>query len=136
MKVKEVLKMKVKDVKISIEHDKYLEEKKILFKILQKELSISGQMYAVGDNISPRAIKLVDKLFDMSYEEYYEELGKLSITTLESFKTYSFLNGVRFAVRAINSGLDIKDMTKEFATIFRIGAVAIFDRMIGAIKLS
>ena len=31
---------------------------------------------------------------------------------------------------------DLKDMTKEFATIFRVGAVAIFDKMIGAIKLS
>ena len=31
---------------------------------------------------------------------------------------------------------DLKDMTKEFATIFRIGSVAIFDRMIGHIKLS
>ena len=31
---------------------------------------------------------------------------------------------------------DLKDMTKEFATIFRVGAVCIFDRMIGAIKLS
>lgn len=31
---------------------------------------------------------------------------------------------------------DLKDMTKEFATIFRVGAVAIFDKMIGCIKLS
>lgn len=104
----------IKDVKISIEHDKYLEEKRVLFEILQKELDTKGQMYVVGDNISPKAIKLVDKLFDMSHEEYYKELGELSITNLESFRTYNFLDGVRCAIRAINGGLDIKDVTKEF----------------------
>ena len=39
-------------------------------------------------------------------------------------------------VAETNEISDLKDMTKEFATIFRIGAVGIFDRMIGAIKLS
>ena len=39
-------------------------------------------------------------------------------------------------VAETNEISDLKDMTKEFATIFRIGAVAIFDKMIGAIKLS
>lgn len=39
-------------------------------------------------------------------------------------------------VAETNEISDLKDMTKEFATIFRIGAVCIFDRMIGAIKLS
>ena len=39
-------------------------------------------------------------------------------------------------VAETNEISDLKDMTKEFATIFRIGAVAIFDRMIGHIKLS
>lgn len=39
-------------------------------------------------------------------------------------------------VAETNEISDLKDMTKEFATIFRIGAVAIFDRMIGCIKLS
>ena len=39
-------------------------------------------------------------------------------------------------VAETNEISDLKDMTKEFATIFRIGAVAIFDKMIGCIKLS
>lgn len=71
-----------------------------------------------------------------SIDEFVFDNDTIYVLPTQQAKPIHLITEGEPLVAETNEVSDLKDMTKEFATIFRIGAVCIFDRMIGAIKLS
>ena len=71
-----------------------------------------------------------------SIDEFVFDNDTIYVLPTQQAKPIHLITEGEPLVAETNEISDLKDMTKEFATIFRIGAVCIFDRMIGAIKLS
>ena len=71
-----------------------------------------------------------------SIDEFVFDNDTIYVVPTQQAKPIHLITEGEPLVAETNEVSDLKDMTKEFATIFRIGAVAIFDRMIGHIKLS
>ena len=71
-----------------------------------------------------------------SIDEFVFDNDTIYVVPTQQAKPIHLITEGEPLVAETNEVSDLKDMTKEFATIFRIGAVCIFDRMIGAIKLS
>ena len=71
-----------------------------------------------------------------SIDEFVFDNDTIYVVPTQQAKPIHLITEGEPLVAETNEISDLKDMTKEFATIFRIGAVAIFDRMIGHIKLS
>ena len=71
-----------------------------------------------------------------SIDEFVFDNDTIYVLPTQQAKPIHLITEGEPLVAETNEISDLKDMTKEFATIFRVGAVCIFDRMIGAIKLS
>lgn len=99
-------------------YDGYLEQCNNYFNSLVENNMVKGQVYAIGDNVSPRALELIDTILEMDNEEFEKTFGHLACTNLDSKDTYNFLDGLRIATRILKQGKDLKDLLKSYLSGF------------------